>query len=74
MHTLAWGNYYGKTYFGEELEEIATLVKVNEDVKLLEGFEVLLKNHTLLLQTHAHVIIVRLWDLDELKTTGLGAV
>lgn len=57
---------------GEELEEVATLVVVDEDVELLDGVEVLLELPVALLRLEAEAdgVVVGGGDVDELDTTG----
>ncbi len=50
---------------GENLEKIAPLVEVDNDVLLLNGIEVLCHDWALLLKSFAHVHIVRMRHRDE---------
>ena len=59
------------TYLGEQLKEVATLVKVNKDIQALNGFKVFLQHQARLLQASRHIGVVCLRDLDELHSASL---
>lgn len=59
------------TYLRKKLEQIPALVKIDENVKVADGFEILVKNQTRLLETDLDVLIIRVGDLDEFNSACL---
>jgi hypothetical protein len=54
----------------EELEQVAALVEVDQDVEPLDGFEVFDQPDRRPLQPLSHVGVVRVWDGDEVDASG----
>jgi hypothetical protein len=54
----------------EELQQIATFVEVDQDVQALDGVKVLDQLDGRPLQPLSHVGVVRVWDRDEIDTSG----
>jgi hypothetical protein len=55
----------------EQLQQVPTLIKINQDVQAFQHFKVLIERHARLLQPHLHAIVVRLRHLDKLNTSRL---
>lgn len=54
------------TYLGEQLQEVAILIEVDENIQAPDGLKVFLQLQSRLLQTRLHIFIICGWDLDEL--------
>ena len=58
-------------YLGEELEQVALVIKVHQDTQSLNGIHVLFHLDRRLGQTLLQVLIIRLGDLEEINATLL---
>lgn len=59
---------------GEDLQQISTLVEVDEDVVPLQRIEVLGHLGARAFQSHPNVCVIRVWDRKEVYTALLEAV
>lgn len=63
--------FAGFTYLGEKLEQVATLIKVNQNIQALNRLKVFLQHQSGLLEPGLHVGVICVRDLDELDSAGL---
>lgn len=55
----------------EELQQVTTLVEVDQNIQTLQHLKVLVESQPRLLEPHLHAIVVCLGNLDELDTSSL---
>lgn len=51
-------------YLGEKLQEVATLIEIDQYVKTFQRLEVLIQHHSLLLKSQFHRVIVGFWHCE----------
>lgn len=56
------------SYLRKQLQQIPTLIKINQNIQITNSLEILLQNKTGLLKSYLHILVVCVWNLDELDS------